>query len=163
MKFTRFTLFLFLLLATGCAHKSTFFQEDLVEQSIITNTKKGQLFNSLEIKATITATYLNGSLQEYKNVPKEMFLISIYIDNDSSVPAKSGIYNVDYELTLDGEKPTAITELDYHDDLIKKLPARNHWSHYYLVGFDKQSGDMMKMHFKNRVYGEQVLRFRKAY
>lgn len=152
-----------LLFMTACTNKPQLLSEDLIEQSIMSNTKKAQLYSSLEIKAAITATYLNASLPEYEKSPHEMFLVSIFIDNDSAIKEKQGIYNRDYSLTLNGAKATRIEALEFKDDLLKKLPTRNRWSHYYLIGFDKSNKQKLQLVFKSAVYGTKVLVFPKEF
>ncbi len=150
-----------LTILTACSSKSAFFNENAQEQSIVVNTKKGELYSSLEIKATIVSTYLNKALLEFKDNEHEMFLVSIYIDGDSSDKNKQGFFNKSFPLTLNGKKAILNKLLDYKDDLIKLAPVRNNWSHYYLLGFEKQDGVELKMEFKNLSCGEAVLEFQK--
>jgi hypothetical protein len=152
-----------LIFSMGCSQKSSFFSEDAIEQSVVVNTKKAQLYSSLEIKATIVATYLNASHLEYKNNKDEMFLVSVFIDDDSSDPKKHGIYNKDYSLTLNGTKAKSIKKLDFEDDLIKAAPIRNRWSTYYLIGFEHQNGEKLELTFKNDAYGTEVLKYSRAF
>jgi len=152
-----------LLFSTGCSQKNSFFSEDALEQSAIINSQKAQLYSSLEIKATIVATYLNASYPEYKHSKDEMFLVSIFIDDDSSEPDNQGIFNKAYLLTLNGVKVKSVKKLDFEDDLIKIAPIRNRWSTYYLVGFETQSDEKLKLTFKNDAYGAEVLEYSKVF
>lgn len=163
MKRTLLMIVTLLILNTGCTQKSSFFSEDLEELSAVMHTKKGELYSSLEIKATIVATYLNASSPEYKNSKDEMFLVSIFIDDDSSDPKNHGIYNKAYTLTLNGIEAKSIKKLAFEDDLIKVAPIRNRWSTYYLVGFESKESDELKLTFKNDAYGAEVLGYSKAY
>ncbi len=163
MKLKLFILLSIAFFMSGCSQKSTFFKEDAIEQSAVINTKKGQLYSSLEIKASITATYLNATLKKFKNSSNEMFLVSVFIENDSSFKDKRGLYNKDYELSLNGTKALKIEELSFKDDLIKVAPVRNHWSTYYLVEFNKQKSQKLKMVFKNDLYGAVVLEYLKEF
>ena len=163
MKITILMMMGLLLLTTGCSQKSSFFSNDALEQSAVINTQKGQLYSSLEIKASIVSTYLNASNPQYKDSKTEMFLVSIFIDEDSSDPKKHGIYHKDYTLTLNGKKSIAIKKLDFEDDLIKIAPIRNRWSTYYLVEFEHQSDEKLLMSFKNDAYGEVVLEYSKGF
>jgi phage anti-repressor protein len=162
MKKRIYLLFSLIFLFGGCAEKSSLLDVDSVEQSMIINTKKGELYSSLEIKSTIFCTYLNGAVSRYKDSKNEMFLVSIYIDKDSSKKDESGIYNKDYKLTMNTHKPISIKELKYQDDLIKLLPVRSHWSKYYLVGFKDRGDSELIINFKSDAYGEVALKFLKA-
>ena len=150
-----------LFLSTGCSQKSGFFNEDTMEQSAVRHTKKGQLYNSMEIKATIVSTYLNASHPEFKEAKEEKFLVSAFIDEDSTNPKFSGINNPKYELTLNGVKPTSKKKLDFEDELINFTPIRNRWSTYYIVSFPIQKDGSLLMSFKNANYGETVLEYSK--
>ncbi len=152
-----------LLFNTGCSQKSSFFSEDALEKSAVINSQKAQLYSSLEIKATIVATYLNASHPEYKHSKEELFLVSIFIDDDSSELENQGIFNKAYSLTLNGVKIKSVKKLDFEDDLIKIAPIRNRWSTYYLVGFETQRDEKLKLTFKNDAYGAEVLEYSKAF
>jgi hypothetical protein len=161
MKITILIITTILFFTTGCSQKRGFLSEDRLQQSAVLHTKKGQLYNSLEIKAAITATYLNAIKSEYKNSPQEVFLVSLFIDNDFDDPKNRGLFNKNYILTLNGSKAEEIKVLKFKDDLIKLVPMRNQWSTYYLVKFKKQESDKLEMLFKNDSYGEVVLEFLK--
>ncbi|MCH9812467.1 MAG: hypothetical protein K0U47_00825 [Epsilonproteobacteria bacterium] len=150
------------LLLTACSSKPPFLSPNLVEQSIITHTKKGQIYNSLEIKASISATYLNQSIKAYEKSPDEVFLVSIFIDKDSDQKERQGIYNSTYTLTMNGQKAIKVEPLKFKDDLIKSLPTRNRWSHYYLINFEKSDQEKLNIVFKSDEYGSVVLNYQKA-
>ena len=163
MKLKTILIFALLFFSFGCSQKSSFLKEDKEQQSAMMYTKKGELYNSLEIKASIVSTYLNPTQAQFKDSKEEVFLISIFIDNDSSNPKFHGIYNPDYTLTLNGKKSKSIKKLEFEDDLIKMAPIRNRWSVYYLVSFDKTDDEKLVMNFKNDAYGEVVLEYSKAF
>jgi len=146
----------------GCSSKG-FFSTDKRELNALLNTKKAQLYSSVEIKASLIATYLNTTNKDFKDSEDDMFLISIFIDNDSTDKNNHGLYNKNYSLTVNGEKPTNVKKLDFEDDLTKSVPVRNFWSTYYLVGFKKQNDKKLKMTFKNDVYGSKDLEFSKEF
>ncbi len=150
-----------LFLISACSSKSSFFSEDLLEKSAIVNSKKGQLYSSLEIKSTIVATYLNPILPKYRDSKNEFFLIGVFIDKDSPLKSERGLYNSSYTLNLDGKKPINIKELESHHALIRMIPIKNQWSHYYLVEFKSSLAESIKMSFKNEYYGEILLEFEK--
>jgi hypothetical protein len=149
------------LLFTACAPKSGFFSPDRLYQSALAHSQKGEIYNSLEMKASIVATYLNGTLEEYKKSPDEVFLIAIYIDEDLSDKSKQGIMNPSYRLTLNGEKPSAIRALAYDADLIKIAPFRNRWSDYYIIKFPKVSSEKLTLEYAHKNYGKATLSFLK--
>ncbi len=147
------------LLLSGCATKSGFFSPDVLEQQALSYTKKAQIYNSLEIKATIVATYLNPLLKEYDKKDDSIFLISFFIDEDSSDPKKQGLYNQEYKLTLNGNLPQKIEPLKQNDDLIKLLPIKNMWSHYYLVRFEKPASKELHMILESKRFGSATMDF----
>lgn len=151
-----------LLFLTACSEKSQFFVPDVQKLSAVMHTKKGQLYSSLQIKASITATYLNASTKKFKKSPNETFLISLFIDGDSNTE-KSGLFNESYILTLNDKKAINIKKLKYEDDLIKIAPVRNRWSSYYLVEFKKEDSGKLKMEFKNEDYGTSILEYSKEF
>ncbi len=148
-----------LLTFTACSNKESLFNEDKLYKSALIHSKSGEIYNSLELKASIIATQLNSFLDECKSCGYDRFLVAIYIDNDSSNPKKQGYYNSYYHLTLNGKEPVNVKELDYDDDLIKLAPFRNRWAHYYVMDFNKTIGKEMKMRYESKGYGGVTLTF----
>ncbi len=163
MKLPTIMIALTTLVFLGCAPKSGFFSEDKLYQSALSHTQKGEIYNSLEMKASIVATYLNNTIISCRKQDKEVFLIAIYIDEDSSDSAKQGILNPAYHLSLDGAAPEDIEALAYDDDLIKIAPFRNRWSQYYKVTFKQSTSATLKMTYSHLHYGKVNLSFLKAY
>ncbi|OQX74728.1 MAG: hypothetical protein B6D59_01460 [Campylobacteraceae bacterium 4484_4] len=150
-----------LLLLGGCSAKTGLFAPDRMEQKALHHTQRGEIYNALEIKAAIVATYLNPVYPKYDKSEKEYFLIGIYIDNDASDIEHQGIYNEQYRLRLAGEKPVKITPLKESDALVKSAPLRNRWSHYYLVEFPPLSTQTLELTYQNDQYGKVTLHFAK--
>ena len=163
MKLLTSMILLATLLLSGCSKKSGFFSEDLRYQSALSHSKKGEIYNSLEMKASLVATYLNATLVKCDKKDAEVFLVAIYIDEDTSDESQQGLMNKSFQLTLNGKKPTSVRLLDYHDDLIQVAPFRNRWSDYYLVKFDKVKSQRMKMEYTHSSYGKVTLLFAKDY
>ena len=152
------------LLLSGCAPKSGFFSEDKLYQSALTHSEKGEIYNSLELKASIVATYLKKTKKVVcSREENEVFLVAIYIDKDSSDESKQGIMNKNFILTLNGKKSVDIRALDYHDDLIHIAPFRNRWSDYYVVKFDKVKAERLTMEYTHKNFGKATLSFVKEY
>lgn len=149
------------LLLSACAPKNGFFSADKLYESALSHSQKGEIYNSLEMKASIVAIYLNNTLKEYKDAKDEVFLVAIYIDEDLSEPSKQGIMNPSYTLTVNDKKPSDIRPLAYDDDLIKIAPFRNHWSAYYVVKFPHVEGEKMTMIYAHKNYGKATLSFLK--
>ncbi|RUM64020.1 MAG: hypothetical protein DSZ05_07930 [Sulfurospirillum sp.] len=150
-------LFLALLSLGGCASRSGFFAPDVLEEKALAFTQKAEIYNSLEIKASLVATYLNPLLKAYQNDKRAHFLMSVFIDDDYSDPDKQGLFNPDYTITLNGQKPISIKPLDNEDDLLKIAPVKNVWSHYYLVTFPKPATAKMELLLKSQRYGASSL------
>ncbi len=158
----RYLVFLFTILGltfSGCVLKSGLFSPDRLEQKALTYTKKAEIFNSLEIKASLITTYLNPVLPEYRDKNRASFLMSLFIDNDFEEPSRYGFNNPDISLTMNGEKPLSVKELDADDPLVKLAPVKNAWSHYYLVTFAKPADGQMQITLRSRRYGASTLTF----
>lgn len=163
MKLRTIMILIATLFLSGCTLKSGFFAEDLRYQSALSHTKKGEIYNSFEMKASIVATYLNSTTVECDRDNAEVFLIAIYIDEDTSDESKQSLMNKSFLLTLGGKKPSSIRSLAYSDDMIQIAPFRNRWSDYYLVKFDKQEAQELEMNYTHKNYGRVILSFVKDY
>jgi len=155
--FTFLTIMFFIF---GCSFKEPFLEQDKVLQNSLAWTKKGEIYNSLEIKASIFATYLNP-LEKAKNNHNEEFVVSVFVDNDFKDKKKAGLNNPDISLTLNSIKPILKKELDENSKYKKLAPFKNEWSHYYLVKFPKSSKKELKLVLKSEDYGIAVLNFMK--
>ena len=152
-------VFFALFLGSGCALKNGFFAPDMVEEKALSFTQKAQIYNSMEMKASLVATYLNPLLKTYGSDERVYFMMSIFIDDDFKDFNKQGLFNPDYTITLNGQNPISIKPLDKDDMLLKIAPVKNVWSHYYLVTFHKPKTDKMELLFKSQRYGASVLTF----
>lgn len=159
MRYLFITLIMLTLATGGCTLKNGLFTPDRVAQKALTHTRKAEIFNSLEIKVSLIATYLNPVLPEYEKRDKVFFLMSIFIDNDFEEPSRYGLRNPDISLEMNGEKPLEIKELKRDDPLRKLAPIQNMWSHYYLVTFAKPQSPEMRITLKSRRYGASTLTF----
>ncbi len=159
MKSLFLTVMTLLVLFGGCSRKTGLFAPDVLEEKALSATRRGEIYNSLEIKASLVATYLNDVLKSYRSDKRASFLVSVFIDDDYSDPEKQGLYNPDYALTLNGKKPIEVKLLHKNDDLIKIAPVRNMWSHYYLVTFPKPASKSLSMRFESQRYGASILKF----
>lgn len=163
MKLSIFTLLIAALFMSGCSQKSGFFSRDQRYKSALAHSQKGEIYNSLEMKASIVATYLNETLVSCDRDNAEVFLVAIYIDEDTSDESKQSLMNQSYLLTLNGNAPMDIRALDYHDDLIQVAPFRNRWSDYYIVKFEKLKAQKLEMKYAHKSYGKVILSFEKDY
>ena len=163
MKLLTIMIFLSTLVFTACSQKKGFFSVDERHQSALAHSQKGDIYNSLELKASIVATHLNSTMLRYNTENEEVFLVAIYIEEDSSDESKQGLLNKSYLLTLNGKKPLTFNALDYHDDMIKIAPFRNRWSDYYLVKFKKEISKKLVMEYAHHSYGKVTLSFARDY
>lgn len=151
-----FTIFI-LFFISGCSLKHAFFEEDLLEQKAIVWSQKGEIYNSLEIKASIDSTYLNQVVSGYSD--GENFIVGIHIDDDFDDDYKAGLNNKNYTLTLDGKKPIKVETLNNQSELFQVVPFKKQWARYYLVKFADSSKEVLKLKLKSDYYSEKVLVF----
>jgi hypothetical protein len=155
-RFLKIVLLVTALLGFGCSEKSGFLSKDALYESALVWTKKGDIFNSLELKASIVATYLNPLKDEFDSKESDWFLVSLYVDKDSGI--KSRLDSKYISLTLNGKIAKSVKMLDYDDELIAISPFRNRWSNYFLVEFEKESGKK-ELLFELRPFGKVTLTF----
>jgi len=163
MKIVTMMMVLTLVFLDGCSYREGFFSEDVLHESAMIHSQKGEMYNSLEMKASIVATYLNSTVIECQKNEGEVFLVAIFIDEDSSDESKQGLLNPTFYLTLNGEVPIEFHALAYDDDLIKIAPFRNRWSTYYKVIFKTSSAKKLKMEYGHTNYGKVILSFSKEF
>ena len=146
-----------LFFISGCSFKHAFFKEDILEQKAIVWSQKGEIYNSLEIKASIDSTYLNQVVSGFSD--GENFIVGIHIDDDFEDEYKAGLNNPAYTLTLNGKKAIKVQKLDNQSELFKVVPFKKEWARYYLVKFANSNKKVLKLKLRSRDYGEKVLVF----
>ena len=145
------------ILLIGCSSKELhIFAEDKPYVEAMRYTKKGDILLSLENRALIIATYLNP-LQKKRD--KEYFFVRVYIDNDFEDENRSGLFNPNYSLTLNDQKPLKIIKVSRDSNLAKKMPFIEPWYHLYVVTFKKSTQKQLKLIFQNDVAGKALLVF----
>lgn len=129
------TLLLSLLSTIFVACSSTsalkYFQKDALEARSIQYTKKTDILYKNEQKVLFWATYLNNINQKDMNYKNETFIVSLYFVDSSS----QNINENSYSLSLNGQKPLSIKEIDTNDEKFKGFKTNNVWGKQYLVTF----------------------------
>lgn len=128
------------VLMSGCASSAlSIFNKDSFYEKGLSVTQKGEIYQSMELKALVTATDL-VAIDPKTYGDAQRYFVGIYIPNDRDDKCCWGLKNPDITISLnDGVKPISVEELDRENMLVKKLPAVNNWSKYYIVSFPLQA------------------------
>jgi len=153
-------LFILLLIFTGCVNPNYdgLFDTNNINQKAINYTQKGGLFNELETKAIITATYLNKVDDKFNDA--DTFLVGIFIDDDFD-DDKIGLKNPLYKLEMNNKNYLSIEDVDKNDILLKTMPLVNRWAKYYIVKFSISKDINLKLQFSHKAFGTTILKFKK--
>jgi hypothetical protein len=121
----------------GCGRSAFFdFTGSAAYAEALPHTKRGEIVDRFESKALISASYLNAIYPDNAEYnATETFLIGLYIANDFSAKAKSGLNNPNYSLALNGKKYLSAEIVDKNSVLLKLMPLVNRWNKYYIVRF----------------------------
>ena len=137
-------LLVLFLIFTGCGVKKII-KNDPIYENTLKYTQRGQIINSLETKALIDAVYLNPLYR--KKFKNPTFLIGVYNDFDNK------LINNEFNLTLNGNPPTKISQNIPKFIPYKFYPFYNAWMNYYLVEFNETSKPY-KLIYKSKHWGE---------
>jgi hypothetical protein len=154
-----------LFLITGCETKVTgVLHQNETQISIMRNTQRGQIINSLDTIAMINATYLNPILKpDDKEAKKyEIFVVGVYNNDDIKGYEKGGIHNPNYSLTMNNSNYEKAKKADIKKMQITNYPFYNQWMKYYIVYFPKVDTDTMILTYSNKVFGKTTLTFKKS-
>jgi hypothetical protein len=146
-----FLIFVFIVVfISGCSRTTAFdfFKMDDNYERAVDNLQTGTIVKSFETKAILSTIYLNRVYPKKYN-DAEYFFVSIYLRDDIRLYFKAGINNKKYTFTLNGEKPTLAKELKTDDELRLSMPITNEWNRYYLVEFERQESDELKLLLEN--------------
>jgi len=153
-----------LLFITGCETKVTAVLHQSPKQiTIMKNTQRGQIVNSLDTVAMINATYLNPTLKPNNKEAKkyEIFLVGVYNSTDIKGYDKGGIHNPNYNLTMNKSNYEFAKKADVKTMQLSTYPFYNQWMKYYLVYFPKIDSNEMNLTYTNKEFGSTSLTFKK--
>lgn len=169
-----------------------YFSTDSYYEKAVSNMQKASLLKDMETKALLSAVYLNPIDPDLYN-GNEYFYIAVHILNDNKDPQKSGLKNTDYKLKIiekidvsaedKTRKPNyagfkekqskeivrvkfdaiEIRELNENDRLVKTMPVRSQWNHFYLVKFKEIKDSTLSLSFESQEYGAVSINFSKDF
>jgi hypothetical protein len=150
-------LFLTVMFFVGCETKlENILKQDPEYVKSLQNTQRGNIVNSFETKSIIVATYL----KEDENITQ--FLIGVYNTAEDSSLEEGGLFNKNYDLTLNEESPVKIDLVDdikLKDMQLSSYPFYQKWIKYYIVDFSK-SEKPYNIKYNNNLYGHVELTFK---
>ena len=160
MKKSIFLLFI-ILIFSGCETKiNNILQQDNQYINLMQHTKRGQIVNSLNTIALINATYLNPVLKNSKKIKEsEIFIIGVYNSIDNREENQSGIFNPNYNLTMNNSKWEKAEIANKNELELYNYPFYNKWMRYYKVYFPKTDENEIILTYKHKTLGEVNLTF----
>lgn len=119
-------------------------------------TQKGEIYNSLNTMAIVTATYLNQvDPQEYGD-SNQSFLVGVYQPSVAQPDQNLGLKYKDASVYIlsNGEKykPILSEKLSDSNPKLVEMPLYNSWSEYYLIVFDVPTKEL-NIVFEDSKYG----------
>jgi len=145
------------LILSGCAKPNAmtnFSYENFYAKSL-QHTYKNDIVKNNDVVAMLNATYLNKVDKIVQEGSEEVFLVGIFLTNQSDKIDEN--FMSEYKLTLNNLKATSISKLDKSDKMYAKMPLYNPWAKYYIVKYSK---DSLNKHFlKNLKYKEKYSKF----
>jgi len=154
-----------LFILTGCETKVTaVLHQSPTQITIMKNTQRGQIVNSLDTIAMINATYLNPTLKpDNKEAKKyEIFVVGVYNSDDIRGYKKGGIHNPNYTLTMNNSNYEFAKKADVKKMQLFAYPFFNKWMKYYIVYFPKVDTNTMELNYTNKEFGSAILTFKKS-
>jgi len=147
---------------TACTKYIDVVNIDKTKVKYLEATEKGELYNSLDTIAIISATYMN---QIYPSTYKEgeTFLAGVYYPAVTKSSENLGLRDdVEVYLLSNGKKykTTSVEHLKPNDPLLVNMPLFSSWNDYYLVSFDKVEGDFFDLIIHDSAYGTISLHFK---
>ncbi len=158
-----FLTVLLVLFLSGCEKNIPLNQSniDKMYQLSIVNTRKAIIKNLDGTKIIIIATYLNPLQFKQMNNKEEMFLVGIYISNDTNKKSKDSL-NPFYKISLNNDSSLDdMQKLKSNSKYLKLLPFKNIWSDYYLLKFPAKKSRTLTLTFENGQFIKKSVTFEK--
>jgi len=125
----------------SCSSKSAleYFDKTDIEAKAFQESKKGDYLENGTPKVILWATYLNN-VDEKKYRKNEQFLVSIYTSNSQT----QSLRDLSYDFELNSKSAFYIEKLNKDNEMLK-LISKNNWGEYYLIMFQKEQNDNLKL------------------
>ncbi len=125
----------------SCSSKSAleYFDKSDIEAKAFQESKKGDYLENGTPKVILWATYLNN-VDEKKYRKNEQFLVSIYTSNSQT----QSLRDLSYDFNLNSKGAFYIEKLNKDNEMLK-LISKNNWGEYYLIMFQKEQNDNLKL------------------
>ena len=136
------------LLLSGCQSSINIFNKNSnkYEKGLqYTNVKS--IIKNNSTKAILNVTYLNKLDSKKFDNKLNNFLVGIYILEDSEDTSLQYINNKYYKLTMNGKNYIKIEDLTKKHNLYKNIPLKNPWARYYVISFDKDKQNDLKINY----------------
>lgn len=144
----------------GCQLYQEALRNDERTELYMSATRKAEILNQLRTEAVILATNLNiVSPERFPPNDGAVFLIDIFIAQDSNDPDKRGLFNPVYALWLDGAPPQKITRLSRDELIAQNVPYVSPWGEYFLVSFERPYMSTMQLEVERKGLERATLRF----
>lgn len=144
----------------GCQLYQEALRNDERTELYMSATRKAEILNQLRTEAVILATNLNVvSPDKFPTNDGAVFLVDIFIAQDSSDPDKRGLFNPVYSLRLDGTPPRDITRLKRDELIAQNIPYVSPWGEYFLVTFERPYTPIMQLEVAREGLEPAILRF----
>jgi len=157
------------LFMSGCSKTTAFdfFSTDAYYEKSVSNMRTASLIKAGETKAILHAVYLNN-VDEKEFHTQEYFFVAIHIIDEE----KKGFDNPNYTLKMIEKvnignytsleaRALSITKLNEESRIMKNMPIKNKWSHFYLVKFAEVDEDVLTLSFESKKYGKAKMNFLK--
>lgn len=145
---------------SGCSVYYDALQSDGQMERYVSATRKAEIVNKLHTEAVILATDLHSVFPGRYSKDETVFLVDMFVADDSSEPEKRGLFNAMYRLSLNEQSPVVIERLG-RDELIERhFPYTSPWGEYFFVVFKQRYQRSMDLEIERVGLKPMMLEFR---
>ncbi|QOG11174.1 hypothetical protein [Arcobacter sp. FWKO B] len=145
-----FSVFLLVMFIGGCsAKKPSYITENKIYSVALQNTQKNDVLYKSEVKAILSATYLNNVEDKY-NDENHNFLVGVFIVDKKA--NETLFANSEYSLYMECDEVTSYKKLDHNELLASYIPLKNHWAEYYIISIKKEKQKTIMITLESKKY-----------
>lgn len=161
--YTAFLITSLFVLFTGCGSKYIDALDINKEKAVYAEaTQKGEILNSLNTVAIVTATYLNQAKPDTYGDQNQSFLVGVYYPSASMSDQNLGLSNPHAKIYIESAgvtyEPILSEKINPDNKMLINMPLFNSWNDYYYMVFNVPGRDMNFV-FKDKNYGQSILHF----
>lgn len=151
-----------IMLFGGCSHQNGFskFAMEPSQERSANSIQSSKIIKNGATEGVLSLVYLNEVDPNVYNT-HEYFLLSIYNKAKKELNDPNSFLQEGIEITLNEKMPIKIKKLSKDEAIVTKIFSQTTWNRYYLVAFEEEKENALRLFLKGEGISSGILRYSK--